>query len=140
MIILSLRTDQPEAEVGLYENDQQITYHSWQAHRQLAETIHQQILKLLKKNKLDWADIGGVVAYQGPGSFTGLRIGLTVANSLAYGLNVPVVGSTGSGWQLAGLKRLLAGENQQLVLPEYGAEPHITLPRGYKSKSIDASK
>jgi tRNA threonylcarbamoyladenosine biosynthesis protein TsaB len=38
-------------------------------------------------------DIEGVVCFKGPGSFTGLRIGLTVGNALAYAQNIPVVAS-----------------------------------------------
>jgi hypothetical protein len=58
-----------------------------------------------------------------------LRIGLTVANALTDSLNVPVVGSTGDEWIQDGIKRLQAGENEKIILPEYGADVHITLPK-----------
>jgi tRNA threonylcarbamoyladenosine biosynthesis protein TsaB len=91
MLILTLRTDNPEAEVGLYDDEEQLSYETWTAHRQLAETIHGKVKALLGTKGKDWHDVQGVVAYQGPGSFTGLRIGLTVANALAQGLQVPIV-------------------------------------------------
>ncbi len=129
MIVLTIRTDKPEAEIGLYDNNKELAYEKWPAHRQLAETIHQKIEALLKSQHKDWPDIQGIVCYKGPGSFTGLRIGLTVANALAAGLGVPIAGSTGHDWQTTGLTAIASGQSEQLVLPEYGSPVHITLPK-----------
>lgn len=129
MKILTIRTDKPEAEIGLYDDDKELTYLKWEAHRQLAETLHQKIAALLKSQKLDWPDIDGLVVFQGPGSFTGLRIGLSVANALAAGLSVPIVGTTGPNWREAGIQSLQSGQNDGVVTPEYGSPVHITPPR-----------
>lgn len=129
MIILSIRTDKPEAEVGLFEDEQQIDYEVWHAHRELSVTILQKITELLDRNQKTFQDLDGVVGYKGPGSFTGLRIGLTVANTLAYGLRVPVVGSEAEAWIQDGVKRLLTGENEKITLPMYGAKPNVTKPK-----------
>jgi tRNA threonylcarbamoyladenosine biosynthesis protein TsaB len=123
---LTIRTDKPEAEIGLYDDSQQLAYEAWSAHRQLGLTIHAKVVTLLQSADKQWSDIQGIVAFRGPGSFTGLRIGLTVANSLAYAQNCPLVGSTGEDWIAAGLQRLQSGENDRTVMPEYGAEVHIT--------------
>ena len=61
MIILTIRTDKPEAEIGLYDGSTQLAYETWQAHKQLSETIHAKILSLLKSKKLNWQDIDGIV-------------------------------------------------------------------------------
>jgi tRNA threonylcarbamoyladenosine biosynthesis protein TsaB len=129
VLIISLRTDKPEAELAIFQDGQEVTSLSWQAHRQLAETIHRQMQFALKKTGKDWGDVQGIVCYQGPGSFTGLRIGLTVANALAYSNQVPIVASGGEDWQQEGIKRLLKGDSDKVAMPEYGAEAHITLPR-----------
>lgn len=50
------------------------------------------INKILKKNKLKFKDLKGIEVEIGPGSFTGLRVGVSVANALAYSLNIPVNG------------------------------------------------
>lgn len=125
MIILTIRTDKPEAELGIYRDQEQLAYDVWEAHRQLAETIHQHIDMLLSKVEINLEGIEGVVAYKGPGSFTGLRIGLSVANALAYGLQVPLV-ATGDDWIEQGVKALLEGRSDKVALPEYGAPVHIT--------------
>lgn len=126
MLILTIRTDKPEAELGLYENDKQLAYESWLAHRQLAEAIHRKIDELLKSQHKALADVGGIVVFRGPGSFTGLRIGLTVANTLAYGLRIPVVTAADPQWLERGVAALLQGKDEHIGMPEYGAEPHIT--------------
>jgi tRNA threonylcarbamoyladenosine biosynthesis protein TsaB len=126
MIILTLRTDKPDAEIGLYDGEKQLAYETWQAHRELAETIHAKIQELLKPQSLAFEKLQGIVCFQGPGSFTGLRIGLTVANALAYGLTIPIVATQDPGWLEIGIKRLQNGENDTQALPFYGADAHIT--------------
>lgn len=50
------------------------------------------INEIFKKNKLDFKAIKGIEVETGPGSFTGLRVGVSVANALGYSLKVPVNG------------------------------------------------
>lgn len=129
MITLTVRTDKPEAEIGLYHDHQQIASKIWTAHRQLAETLHIEIANILSLQGLALKDIAGIVCYQGPGSFTGLRIGLSVANALAYSLGIPIIGSTDEEWTLTGINKLQAGENEISVVPEYGNAVYTTQPR-----------
>jgi tRNA threonylcarbamoyladenosine biosynthesis protein TsaB len=126
MLILTLRTDKPEAEIGLYENSSQMHHEVWQAHRQLAETIHTKLEDLLTLENKTIHDVEGIVVFKGPGSFTGLRIGVSVANALAYSLHIPIVASAGEDWQKDGVAKILAGESETIALPEYGAPVFIT--------------
>jgi len=129
-MILTLRTDNPEAEIGLFTSDgQKLAYDTWLAHRELADTLLIRIRELLVSQKSSFTDVQGIVVFQGPGSFTGLRIGITVANTFAYAQEIPIVGAMGEAWVAEGIARLAAGENQKIVLPEYGAEANITTPR-----------
>lgn len=129
MLILTIRTDKPEAELGLYDDDRQLKYETWLAHRELAETIHTKVNELLKDQQKTLANIQGIVVFKGPGSFTGLRIGVTVANALAYSLAVPIVATENQDWLERGIKMLQNDQNDQIVIPEYGALPHITPPK-----------
>lgn len=126
MRVLTLRTDKPKAEVGLYDDHKRVAYKAWQAHRQLAETLHSKIAGILESSRLDWSEIDAVLVYKGPGSFTGLRIGVSVASSLSLGLGAKLLGSSGDNWLEQGLTKLQAGHFEDIVVIEYGAPVHIT--------------
>ena len=127
-MILLLDTSTPVCKLSFVEGDWRYD-NEWESGRTLAKGLLGYLQENLEKNGKSWADISGVIAYKGPGSFTGLRIGLTVLNTLADSESIAIVGVTGDDWQPVGLARLEAGENDLLVMPEYGAEPHITTPR-----------
>ena len=97
--------------------------------RQMARFLLKFLRDSLAERQKEFKDIAAIGVFKGPGSFTSLRIGLTVANTLAQSLNVPIVGETGEDWQRKALDRLENKQNDQIVLPEYGAAPRITAPK-----------
>lgn len=125
MIVLTLRTDKPESEIGLYRDGQQLSYEVWEAHRRLAETIHTKINEQLQAQQMTLKDLDGIIVYKGPGSFTGLRIGISVANSLAYSLGVPIVATT-DDWIEQGMVLLTESKGSAVVQPDYGQPVHTT--------------
>lgn len=50
------------------------------------------INQILKKNKKTLKDLTEIEVNTGPGSFTGLRVGIAVANALSWALKIPVNG------------------------------------------------
>ncbi len=133
MIVITLRTDNPEAELGLFdlshEAPKKIDYFKWQAHKVLSETLPEKIRDILMSNDFNYEDIGGIVCFEGPGSFTGLRIGISIANSLSYGLNIPVIGSSGEDWISIGFRDISKNKKIAPIVPHYGAPVHITQAR-----------
>ena len=101
----------------------------WQADRTLARDMLAYMRDRLAEHDATLDDIEGIGVFRGPGSFTGLRIGLTVLNTLAQANHVPIVGEQGDGWEEKCLERLLRGDNDHIVLPEYGGDAHVTKPR-----------
>lgn len=128
-MIVYLRTDKPDAEIWLSEhidsNEASVLY-TWSAHRELSDTIHRKLISLLHEKGKKIPDIGGIVFYTGPGSFTGLRIGASVAQSLAWSLGVPLVGVNGNDWLALGRQALQGGERTISLRLEYGGKIHIT--------------
>ena len=127
MIIL-LDTSTPICKVTLVDGDDRFD-DQWQADRELAKGLLGYIKQLLENKHKTFSDITGIGVFKGPGSFTGLRIGMTVMNTMADGLDVPIVGEMGDGWQQRCLDRLAGQQNDQIVLPVYGGEANITKPR-----------
>ena len=123
---LAIRSDQAEGQVYLLSTTGEIIASQiWPAGRTLARDLPGVIDKLLDS---DFNQLSGLIVFSGPGSFTGLRIGAAVSNAIAESLNIPIVGSQSEDWLEQGLKKLLAGENQHIVMPNYGADPNITTP------------
>lgn len=118
-VILALRTDKPEAELYLYKDKEQLGKIKWQAHLELSKTIHKKINKLLALQGLTLQQINGIVCFKGPGSFTGLRIGLAVANALAYAMQIPITAHHGEDWIKKGIGDLLAGKSDKIATPYY---------------------
>jgi tRNA threonylcarbamoyladenosine biosynthesis protein TsaB len=129
MMILGIRTDKPEAELYIYDGDKKLAEIKWQAHLKLAETLNSKIEEILYKSSIPYDDLGGIMVFKGPGSFTGLRIGLSAANALAYSLSIPIVAMGGDDWLAASMKDLFAGKNDKIAIPEYGAPARTTKPR-----------
>lgn len=127
-MILLLDTSTPICKLSLSEGAWRFD-NEWQADRELAKHLLRYLHDNLEKNGKTWGDISGIGAFMGPGSFTGLRIGLTVLNTIADAQKAPIVGAKGNDWQTEVLRRLKNGENDQIVLPFYGSEAHITKPR-----------
>lgn len=130
-MILGIRTDRPEAELYLLQDNQSITELKWFAHRELADMLLEKIKSLLNSANVKIIDLDGVVIFTGEGSFTGLRIGTTVANAIAYSNNIPIIAASGADWLEDGIKNLKNAKPSKLVAPVYNSEPNIT-----KSKKL----
>ncbi|MEK7127054.1 MAG: tRNA (adenosine(37)-N6)-threonylcarbamoyltransferase complex dimerization subunit type 1 TsaB, partial [Patescibacteria group bacterium] len=99
MLILAINTASSKTAIALLENMEIIAEDSWDAENREAEKLMPAIHNLLKKKNKNYTDIDEIYAIKGPGSFTGLRVGVTVANTLAYLLNCKLFGiSTFEYW------------------------------------------
>lgn len=127
-MILLLNTSTPLCQLFVIDGEARHDG-SWEAGRELAHGLLANVSEMVESQGKTLHDLAGIGIYQGPGSFTGLRIGLTVANTLADGINVPIVGVSGDSWQSDALARLQADENDRIVLPDYGGDANITTPR-----------
>lgn len=127
-MILLLDTSTPVCKVTFIDGDWRYD-DEWQADRELAKGLLGYLKSQLDKNDKTWTDISAIGVFKGPGSFTGLRIGLSVLNTIASSEGIPIVSGMGDSWQKEVLDKLERNENEKIVLPFYGGEANITKPR-----------
>jgi tRNA threonylcarbamoyladenosine biosynthesis protein TsaB len=126
-MILAIKTNFEPAEIYVLDDFGNILRQKkWTAERTLAKKLLDKLSKFLGG---DFKRLTGLVVFSGPGSFTGLRIGITVANTIAYTENIPIVGAGGDDWLKTGVNNLKTGKNNKIVVPEYGQEAHTTKPK-----------
>ena len=92
MNILAIDTSALTATAAILSDDTLLGEISTTTKLTHSQTIMPMIDELLKKVNLDISDIDLFACSEGPGSFTGLRIGIGTIKGLAYGLGKPVVG------------------------------------------------
>lgn len=88
---LFLDTSSHNLVIALYEDSKKIYELIEDANNKVSSTLLVKIDEVLKKCNLEIKDIDEIYAVNGPGSFTGVRIGLTFAKVTAYSLNKKVV-------------------------------------------------
>jgi tRNA threonylcarbamoyladenosine biosynthesis protein TsaB len=84
--------------------------------------------KFLRKHKVRMKDLSKVVVCNGPGSFTGIRVGVSLAQALGFALNIPVIAITKNKIpkDLSKLDKLKGGK---ILTLNYGQKPNITKPK-----------
>ncbi|MGM0472200.1 MAG: tRNA (adenosine(37)-N6)-threonylcarbamoyltransferase complex dimerization subunit type 1 TsaB [Bacillota bacterium] len=92
MLILALDSSTAVGATALYEDQNLIAEYNLNLDSTHSQRLMPQVVRLLQDTDLATEDLDGLVAGIGPGSFTGIRIGLATAKSLAQTLQIPIVG------------------------------------------------
>ncbi len=103
--------------------------YTWEAGRSLAKNLLGYIEEALSASTMSLSELGGIAVFRGPGSFTGLRIGMTVANTIAQAKELPIITEVDEDWVERAYVRLQRGEDEHLAKPLYGAPARITTPK-----------
>ncbi len=92
MLLLAIDTSQDIATLALGRDTVLLAEHHFHHKMDLLQRITPNIEQMLSDAGHAVTDLDGVIVSLGPGSFTGLRIGVTIAKSLAYTLSKPIAG------------------------------------------------
>ena len=90
-LILCIETGTDICSVGIAENGELVSLRESDEGRDHARKVGVFVDEILKENRLDPDDLDAVAVGKGPGSYTGLRIGVSFAKGLCYGLRKPLV-------------------------------------------------
>jgi tRNA threonylcarbamoyl adenosine modification protein YeaZ len=91
-VVLAIDTAAPRLQLGLLLADGRVDAAVETMPTGHAEALFPRLAALLARNGLGYADLTRIVVTTGPGSFTGLRIGLSAARGLGLALGIPVLG------------------------------------------------
>ncbi len=90
MKILYIDTSSSFLYTGIVENDKLLYQVKEEYGQSLSEVALPKIALLFEKTKIDPKEIDKIIIVNGPGSFTGIRIGLTIAKVYAWSMNIPI--------------------------------------------------
>src|SRR3979411_2930269 len=105
-LLLALDTSTSTASVALFDGQRVLSETTWQAGREHSTRLLVEVDLASERIGRPPAELTGLVVARGPGSFTGVRVALSVAKGMAAGLSIPVwgvstlgaLGFAASGW------------------------------------------
>jgi tRNA threonylcarbamoyladenosine biosynthesis protein TsaB len=118
-LILQIETATTVCSVALAENGSVLAYKELEQRNVHAEVITVFIEEVLKTAGKKYRDLQAVAVSCGPGSYTGLRIGISIAKGLCYSLDIPLVAVETLEAMTCGMIALQAspGNDQVLFCP-----------------------
>ena len=91
-MLMAIDTATRGASLALYEPGRVLAEQTWQTKDNHTVEMMPSLVDMMGRQGLNPSQLTGVAVAIGPGSFTGLRIGLAAAKGLAMSLDVPLIG------------------------------------------------
>lgn len=118
MLLLTINTASRNHELLLVRDTELLAHDSWLSQRDEATTLLPRIEQLLLDQKSQLSDLTHLLVITGPGGFTSLRVGITLANALTYSLKLQTAGLTLFEWW----KNKLGRTEDYLLVSSAGGE------------------
>ena len=113
-ILLNIETATKNCSVSLSENENVLTLAELnEGQFSHAEKLHTFILTVLKDSAKEMHDIDAIAVSKGPGSYTGLRIGVSAAKGLCFALDKPLISIP----TLTLLASSIKAKNNEFIIP-----------------------
>ncbi len=89
---LAIDTSTDTASLALVQEDEVLAELTWRCGQNHTTQLLTHLAHLLNQTKLNLQSTSGIIVARGPGSFNGLRVGISTAKGLAFSLGIPIVG------------------------------------------------
>ena len=89
---ITIDTSTDTAGLALTQDDVILAELTWRCGQNHTTQLLPNLSYLLKQNNLDIKNTDCIIVARGPGSYNGLRVGISTAKGLAFSLNVPLIG------------------------------------------------
>jgi tRNA threonylcarbamoyladenosine biosynthesis protein TsaB len=89
--ILNIDTAQEMASVSLAQNGTCLAFLQNEIQQDHARFLHPAIQQLLNGNKIELENLSAIAVTGGPGSYTGLRVGMAAAKGLCHAMDLPLI-------------------------------------------------
>ena len=89
---LAIDTSSNIASIALSHKGEILTELTWQSAQNHTVELLPNLVRLLGQAKVEPNSVEAVIVAKGPGSFNGLRVGISIAKGLAFSLNIPLLG------------------------------------------------
>lgn len=118
MTFLALETSTRNCSVAVFKGEELISLVEADSDQYIhSEKLHLFIKEALLKAQIDVSELNAVAVGAGPGSYTGLRIGVASAKALAYALNIPLYSAKGTELLVAGALELFNFPSEAILQP-----------------------
>jgi len=114
-VILSIETSTEVCSVAIHDQGQLIGGKLQNAVRNSASILMVMIHELLEEKKIQKQALKAIAVSSGPGSYTGLRIGISSAKGLCFGLSIPLISVPTLDILIASVKSEESFENAYLI-------------------------
>lgn len=91
-MILCIETATPVCSVALCDSEKVVSMRESRENKSHASLLTLYILDILNEHGLKASELDAIAVSKGPGSYTGLRIGVSTAKGIAYGSRIPLIG------------------------------------------------
>lgn len=126
--LLFIDTSTNNSVIAVLNSDKVLDKVVWDSSGELSNSLLVKVDELLKKLNINLSDISSIAVNLGPGSYTGLRIGISTANAISWSRKIPIRSAKLEGNKII----FLTPPSINAVIPIYLGLPKITRPKKYK--------
>jgi len=123
--VLFIDTSTNDSVMAVLDNNKILNKIIWNGSGELSDSLLMKIEEILKNSNLNLTYISLIAVNPGPGSYTGLRIGISTVNAISWSTKIPISSVKFEGDRI----KFLTPPGYNPIFPVYSRPPNITKPK-----------